>query len=575
MLYMKSLYATPSPSAKLLVSVIAALAASGTYAQTTFTWDSSPDAGVQAGSGAWNTSATNWTSDAGATRQAWLTTDPTAVSNLAVFGGADGDYTISLTENVSINRLSFNSDGYKLSADTPVTIGFYRVGNLGDIDVAAGKTAEIGANITVSRLVGVPATGQSGAMNLRGGGTLRLFGALVQNNANNYTMFNGSKLIIENSGSATFGSSVVVGSDATTGASLEVKGGAVLMANNTSGQGNLILGNVAGSTLSAAIKISGGSLLMTGSQNLSGVRFGSTTGNAATNLTGTIDLDGGVFQTNRFFEGSTTGTIVSTVNFNGGELKIGNNPNAAFLAVDNTVVKEGGVIINTDASAANDGSAAKTVSLGNSFNEDAGSPGGGFEKIGAGSINLSGSSNYTGLTRVSGGSLIIGSGGAINSTSGIRVDGGATFTNNSATAITKALTIGEGATINGTGAVTAAGMTFNASIAGGLFTAAILGDQVDKGGQLTFSLTDVQVGTFTVFSGSSIGGSFSSVFVGSTQLTQNGNLFSGTVGLFNYVYDDAATIEQLTISAIPEPSAFAVLAGLGALGFAASRRCRR
>lgn len=551
----------------LAASFAAAAVISGpsAFAQN-LTWN-----GTATGNNTWSTSAQNWFN--GTTNIGWPTTDPTAVSANATFGGVDGDYTINLAQNISITSLIFNNDGYKLDSASPLTIGFYRIGSVADITVASGKTAQIGSNITVSRLVGSPPTGQSAAMNLRGGGTLNLNGSLIQNNTNNFTMFNGSRLIVGSTGNASFGSSVVVGSDATSGALLQVDGGTVLMPVNSAGNGNLILANVAGTTTSANITITGGSILMTGSQSGIGVRFGSTTGNASTNVTGIINLDGGVFQTNRFFEGSATGTINSTVNFNGGILKIGNSPNATFLSVDNTIVKAGGVRINTDSSANNDGSGAKTLTLNNSFNTDLVSTGGGFEKLGAGNLTLTGSSNYTGATVVTAGSLIIGSGGSIGSTANITVATGATFTNNSGGTITEAFVLSENATLNGGNGYVSLDTEFVADLTGGLLAAASI-NSFTKDGELNFSLSNVQAGSWTIFTGTGIGGSFDTVAVGATSLSGTvGGIWTGNDGVWIYTYNDGNGSNLLTISAIPEPGT-ALLLGVGLAGLAVLRRRR-
>ena len=78
---------------------------------------------------------------------------------------------------------------------------------------------------------------------------------------------------------------------------------------------------------------------------------------------------------------------------------------------------------------------------------------GGLTKTGAGTLVLSGSSTYTGTTSINAGTLQIGSAGSINSTSGITVNGsGAELKYNSATALSKPLTLTQG-TVSGTGTI--------------------------------------------------------------------------------------------------------------------------
>jgi hypothetical protein len=78
---------------------------------------------------------------------------------------------------------------------------------------------------------------------------------------------------------------------------------------------------------------------------------------------------------------------------------------------------------------------------------------GGLSKAGSGILTLSGSSTFSGATTVSAGQLQIGSAGAINSTSGITVNGaGAEFKFNAATALLRPLTLTQG-TLSGTGTI--------------------------------------------------------------------------------------------------------------------------
>jgi fibronectin-binding autotransporter adhesin len=81
---------------------------------------------------------------------------------------------------------------------------------------------------------------------------------------------------------------------------------------------------------------------------------------------------------------------------------------------------------------------------------------GGLSKAGSGILTLSGSSTFSGATTVSAGQLQIGSAGAINSTSGITVNGaGAEFKFNAATALSRPLTLTQG-TLSGTGTLNTA-----------------------------------------------------------------------------------------------------------------------
>ena len=55
-------------------------------------------------------------------------------------------------------------------------------------------------------------------------------------------------------------------------------------------------------------------------------------------------------------------------------------------------------------------------------------------------------------------------------------------------------------------------------------------------------------------------------------LSRTGEVWNGSSGAFTFAFNEADGV--LTVTAVPEPSAFAALAGLLGLGFAACRRRR-
>lgn len=82
----------------------------------------------------------------------------------------------------------------------------------------------------------------------------------------------------------------------------------------------------------------------------------------------------------------------------------------------------------------------------------ANSPTRGLTKLGTNTLILGGNNTYTGATIVRQGTLAVSSGGAINNTSGVTIESGATFRYNSSTALAQPIT-NNGGTIGGSGKI--------------------------------------------------------------------------------------------------------------------------
>jgi fibronectin-binding autotransporter adhesin len=145
---------------------------------------------------------------------------------------------------------------------------------------------------------------------------------------------------------------------------------------------------------------------------------------------GTVNLNGGVFQTAAITGGGGAAPGVSAVNFNGGTLRaLANQPN--FIATLTTAnVQAGGLVVDSN---------GFDVGSNQAF-----SGSGGLTKQGAGVLTLSGSNAYSGTTAVQAGSLLV---------TGSHTGGGA-------------YNVASQATLGGTGTISA-GVTVNGSLAPG------------------------------------------------------------------------------------------------------------
>lgn len=206
-----------------------------------------------------------------------------------------------------------------------------------------------------------------------------------------------------------------------------------------------------------------------------------------------------------------------------------------------------------------------------------------LNKNGAGTLTISGANanisttagTYQGATNVNAGLLVVSGAGSINSTSGITVADGAGFIYDSSTALTKTVTLASGARFGGDGTVN------NISIGNGV---KFVFDGNNTG--LTVTGTATFDNTFGIDDLANADGSsivWSLINDGTYTLVSNGGSFSNIenfgvanallVGIGRHAFFQDGSL-QLVVSAIPEPSAYAALAGLGVLGLAAFRRRR-
>ena len=241
----------------------------------------------------------------------------------------------------------------------------------------------------------------------------------------------------------------------------------------------------------------------------------------------------------------------------GATLQIGNGGTTGSLVPVAAIFDNGTLAFNK----------TNTLTQGTDFSTAAISGVGSVAQNGSGSTVFNVSNTYTGETYVNAGSIILAVGGSINTSSKITVASAATFTNNSATAVSTVLALNKGATLNGTGAFAPTSMTITADLTGGPAGGLIsLSSALTETGRLVMTLTGITPGPYSLFSGGTLSGSFGA-------LTVNGNVFgglSGSDGTFSYSFDGTNT---LTIGGTPEPSTWSLLAlGLATVVVAVRRR---
>lgn len=192
-------------------------------------------------------------------------------------------------------------------------------------------------------------------------------------------------------------------------------------------------------------------------------------------------------------------------------------------------------------------------------------------------LTLSGVNTYTGATTVSSGTLLINGslagtavsvantgilggtgtiGGATTFAAGSKLSAG----DNSASLLTFSSTLDISAAANDSAAF--------------VFTLGTASDRVNSGA-LTLGSGLLNVADFSFTAGSGFGAGTYTLFDATSIVgTMAGSGLTGTLGGFDYVLSIAGNDVVMTVSAIPEPSTFAALAGVLTLGLAACKRRR-
>jgi autotransporter-associated beta strand protein len=443
--------------------------------------------------------------------------------------------------------------------------------SLNDVVSGSGGLYLNNANLTVSLGAAHTFSGQTtidaGTLRLASGGSLansevRLAAAtLLQVNANAQVASVAEKGT-SNSGTISLGS----------GATLTINGAnkGTLFQNSIGGAGNL---NMAGSGTTSLSLF--GTQSYTGSTTVSGGKISTGVSLSTTQL----DINGGTFETSaaNILADTTPVSLTSGSYTLGGNDTIGQlSGTGGTVALGSSKLTMGGTNASTDFSGSFTGT------------------GGQLEKVGNGTMTLSGTGGHTGVTTVSNGTLLVN--GSLVGTATIGANGtlGGTGTISGAVNVTGVLAPGASIQSLGTGAVS---FTNGSTFAYELNSASLNGDLVDSTGTLDIAsgsiLTLTQLASGTLTNGSKL--TLISYFGGWT----SGELFSYNAGaglatladdstitlgsnqwLFNYndnsggsnfSTDQSGATSFVTMTVVPEPAA----AALGLLGTVLLLRRRR
>lgn len=423
--------------------------------------------------GAWDLTSLNWTNSSGAA-VAWTQSSTTAPLNNAVFGGADGAYTIKIgATQVAASNVTFTASGYTLTNANGANL---YVLNSGYVGVSANKTATINAVIESPNNNALFLTNAaSSIMNLGGGfgtepqvqfigpgtfnltagtygvntprlnaatmnqsgGTLNLGGASGSGNWIDYSAgqnatytINGGTLNLNGTGAGAYLALGRATGTGDTGTLIVQNGGTVNIGTNGVGQISIACDD----NSNGKLDVQGGAVTVGTNNGISQIYFyPSGVDNAA--LTAVMTQEGGTVMAQGIQFGAASGTYAAataSLTLTGGSLYLGNLglTEGASHAMD-TVTFSGGTVGATanwsSAMAVNLGASGGPVTFQaadannnpNNITLSGGLSGSqGFVKTGGGILSLSGTNTYAGSTAVNAGTLAVATtstgGGAYN-----------------------------------------------------------------------------------------------------------------------------------------------------------------
>lgn len=317
------------------------------------------------------------------------------------------------------------------------------------------------------------------------------------------------------------------------GGSMEIQGGTFSTVGTTTGDiiGNAATGSltVSGGNYLAGVGVvvgfgSGGTgtlTLASGAVTLAssgGIGLSLTLGNSTSS--GTLNLNGGTLSASSVAVGGTTGT--KTVNFNGGTLKFNGTTGGTFMATGANLtanVRNGGAVIDTNSRNTTLAHALTHSVIGGDTARD-----GGLTKNGTGTLTLSGLNTFNGNIVVNTGALLLADNAQLAfSWLGSDIN-----------------------TLSGAGSLT-------------------------LNGDFLFNLSGAAAGTYGIVGSTILGStSFGASFTVSGW-NEAGNVWTSGDGLASF----SELTGQLTVTAVPEPSSFALLGGAASLALVIVSRRKR
>ena len=126
------------------VALLALLGFSPLATAAVVTWDISASPGITGGSGSWDLTTANWTTDGGVTNQVWADNDD------AVFSIVGTGNIVTVNDAIKANSVQFGSAGYTIAAGTGTfeMTGAAALTVNGNATISAAITGSVGLNIS-------------------------------------------------------------------------------------------------------------------------------------------------------------------------------------------------------------------------------------------------------------------------------------------------------------------------------------------------------------------------------------------------------------------------------------------